>query len=58
MDDWGELIKRLLLALASGGAIGWNRGLAGKPAGMRTHMLISLGGALFVMTAATHGDVE
>lgn len=58
MDDWGELTTRLLLAIASGGAIGWNRGLAGKPAGMRTHMLISLGAAVFVMTAIAHGGAD
>jgi putative Mg2+ transporter-C (MgtC) family protein len=58
MEDWNELITRLLLALAAGGAIGWNRGMAGKPAGMRTHMLISLGAALFVMTAVAHGGAD
>ena len=58
MEDWGELISRLLLALAAGGAIGWNRGLAGKPAGMRTHMLISMGAALFVMTSLAHGSAD
>lgn len=58
MDEWTVLITRLLLAVASGGAIGWNRGMAGKPAGVRTHMLISMGAALFVMTSGAHGSAE
>ncbi|MBW4577363.1 MAG: MgtC/SapB family protein [Aphanothece sp. CMT-3BRIN-NPC111] len=29
--------------------IGWNRQLSGKPAGLRTHMLVSLGAALIVL---------
>lgn len=58
MQEWDVLITRLLLALAAGGAIGWNRGMAGKPAGIRTHMLISMGAALFVMTAIASGSAD
>src|SRR4051794_34610909 len=47
--DWSAVTFRLLLALAAGGSIGWNREQLGKPAGLRTHMLISMGSALFVM---------
>lgn len=48
-DDWLGLIFRLSLAMLVGGVIGWNRQAAGKPAGLRTHMLVSLGAALFVL---------
>jgi putative Mg2+ transporter-C (MgtC) family protein len=48
-DDWLSLTFRLTLALFVGGIIGWNRQAAGKPAGLRTHMLVSLGAALFVL---------
>ncbi len=48
-DNWLELTFRLTLALLVGGVIGWNRQAAGKPAGLRTHMLVSLGAALFVL---------
>lgn len=48
---WWSLLFRLLVALVSGGAIGWERQTAGKPAGLRTHMLVSVGAALFVMAA-------
>ena len=32
-----------------GGLIGWERQLRHKPAGLRTHMLVSMGSALFVL---------
>jgi putative Mg2+ transporter-C (MgtC) family protein len=39
----------MLFALAIGGLIGLNRQREHKPAGLRTHMLVSLGSAMFVM---------
>jgi putative Mg2+ transporter-C (MgtC) family protein len=48
-NDWLGLTYRLGLALLVGGVVGWNRQAAGKPAGLRTHMLVSLGAALFVL---------
>ena len=48
-NDWLGLTYRLTLALLVGGVIGWNRQAAGKPAGLRTHMLVSLGAAMFVL---------
>jgi len=41
------VLGRLLLATLAGGAIGWNRYRAGKPAGIGTHALVALGAALF-----------
>lgn len=38
----------LVIALALGGAIGWERERSGKSAGLRTHMLVAIGAALFV----------
>lgn len=48
-DDWLHITIRLLLALLAGGLIGWNRQQGGRPAGMRTFMLVSMGAAFFVM---------
>ncbi len=39
----------LLLAVFIGGVVGWNRQSLGKPAGLRTHMLVCLGAALMTM---------
>ncbi|MBI4520731.1 MAG: MgtC/SapB family protein [Gemmatimonadetes bacterium] len=41
-----DLLARLLLAAFLGGAVGIERELQGKPAGLRTNMLICLGAAL------------
>jgi putative Mg2+ transporter-C (MgtC) family protein len=45
------MVLRLLLAAFLGGAIGYQRERANNPAGLRTHMLISLGAALFTVTS-------
>lgn len=41
------LLGRLLLAAVLGGTIGFEREIAGKPAGLRTNLLICVGSALF-----------
>jgi putative Mg2+ transporter-C (MgtC) family protein len=43
----GGAVLRLLLAAILGGALGVERETSHKPAGFRTHILISLGAALF-----------
>ena len=46
-----EMILRLLLAAALGAIIGYQRERAGKSAGLRTHILISVGAALFTIAS-------
>jgi putative Mg2+ transporter-C (MgtC) family protein len=46
---------RLVAALAVGTAIGTQRELTHKTAGLRTHMLVALGTAVFVVGAAETG---
>lgn len=48
-DNW-SLAMRLALAALLGGILGLNREMALKPAGMRTHALVSLGAALATIT--------
>lgn len=48
-NDWFHIGFRLILALLVGCLIGINRQKGGRPAGMRTFMLVSMGSALFVM---------
>jgi putative Mg2+ transporter-C (MgtC) family protein len=48
-DEW-RLAGRLALAAFLGGVLGLNREIALKPAGMRTHALVSLGAALATVT--------
>ena len=47
--DWLNITIMLTVALIAGGVVGWNRQLSGKAAGLRTHMLVSLGAALFAL---------
>ncbi len=55
-----ELLFQLLLAVVLGGAIGLERELSGKPAGLRTNILICTGATFFTVLslhiAATRGD--
>jgi len=44
-----ELIVRLAVAAILGSALGLERSLAGKHAGMRTYAMVSLGSCLFVV---------
>lgn len=46
-----EMLWRLLAASVLGAAIGLEREVHGRPAGFRTHLLVSLGSALFVLTS-------
>lgn len=52
-----ELPLRLVGAALLGAAIGYERELRGKGAGLRTHMLVALGSALF-MTISIYGFPE
>ncbi|MGH2351879.1 MAG: MgtC/SapB family protein [Chloroflexota bacterium] len=47
LSDLAVLLD-IVIALVLGGAIGWERERRGKSAGLRTHMLVAMGAALFV----------
>jgi putative Mg2+ transporter-C (MgtC) family protein len=53
-----HVAARLLLAAVLGGALGWDRERVGSAAGLRTHMLVALGSALFVVAARQSGMSE
>lgn len=46
---------RIVLASLIGGIVGFERSWTGKQAGLRTHMLVCLGSAIFVMTVSVRG---
>jgi len=50
--SWEEALLRLALAAAFGGAVGLEREFREREAGFRTHMLVSLGSALFTIASA------
>ena len=43
-----EILVQLVVALVLSGVVGWERETSGKPAGLRTHMFVGMGSALFV----------
>ena len=47
-----ELLGRLGLALLLGGVVGAERTVADQPAGLRTHVLLTLGACLFTLVSA------
>ena len=55
LQDRGHLaivVLRVLTAILLGGIVGIERERAGKPAGLRTHMLVSLGTAVVVLACS------
>jgi putative Mg2+ transporter-C (MgtC) family protein len=50
-----RLIVRLVLAAVLGGILGYEREQKGKAAGIRTHMLVAIGSALFVLVPQQGG---
>ena len=49
MLAYTDLFLRLIFAVIAGGLIGLEREVVHRPAGVRTHMLVCLGAALFVL---------
>ena len=50
--DWFhslEIAARIVLSILLGAVLGWEREARSKPAGLRTHMLVSMGSASFTL---------
>lgn len=50
-----HVIIRLIAATLLGALIGYQREKAGKPAGLRTHILVTLGTTVFVLACSGYG---
>jgi putative Mg2+ transporter-C (MgtC) family protein len=50
-----RVIIRLVIAMLLGAVVGVQRERTGKPAGVRTHMLVAMGSALFVLAPMEFG---
>ncbi|QMS91805.1 MgtC/SapB family protein [Nostoc edaphicum CCNP1411] len=57
-DDWLNISFRLCIALVVGAIIGLDREIKRKPAGLRTHMLVSFGSAIFILTIMQTGGLQ
>jgi putative Mg2+ transporter-C (MgtC) family protein len=51
-----ETFLSLLLAVAFGAIVGIEREFTHKPAGLRTHMLVSLGSCLFTVVSVARAN--
>jgi putative Mg2+ transporter-C (MgtC) family protein len=55
-EPWAPEAARLLLAALLGGLIGLQREYEGRPAGLRTHVLVCIGACLMAMIRFDSGD--
>lgn len=55
LQAFTRVAARMIVALLLGAAIGWDRERRDSEAGLRTHMLVALGAALFVLVPAEAG---
>lgn len=53
----GDAWLKLLLAILLGGLLGLERELKGRPAGLRTHVLVCLGATILLIAASGAGEV-
>ena len=58
IEQGTRVTLRLLLAALLGGVLGLERERQGKAAGVRTHMLVCLGAALFVLVPDVAGALD
>jgi len=52
--DWlidSSVLFRLFLSLILGGVIGWEREMYGRPAGLRTHVMVCLGATILMLAS-------
>src|SRR4051812_1944738 len=54
-DELARVTVRLVAAMVVGLIAGWDRERRGKAAGLRTHMLVSLGATVFVLSCSVSG---
>jgi putative Mg2+ transporter-C (MgtC) family protein len=57
-DDWLNISLRLCFALFLGAIIGLERQIRRKPAGLRTHTLVSLGSSVFTLIIMQTGGLQ
>ena len=51
LHEWGMIIVQLLVATLCGGLIGYQRETSERPAGFRTHILVCVGSAVYMLVS-------
>ena len=54
-EQFARVLIRLFISAVLGAVVGFQREQTGKPAGLRTHMLVALGSTLFVLVPLESG---
>ena len=49
------VLVRLVLAVVFGGVVGWQREARDRPAGLRTHVLVCVGAAVYTLASLSFG---
>ncbi|MBD3609756.1 MAG: MgtC/SapB family protein [Gammaproteobacteria bacterium] len=57
METWIVITERLFLALLAGSMIGMERAVHGRPAGLRTHALVSIAATLLMLLTVYQWDL-
>ena len=57
MTGFNDVLLKLLLALLLGGIVGFEREAEGRAAGLRTHILVSVGSCLIMLTSLHIFDI-
>lgn len=55
VDTATTIVVRVLVAAVLGGMVGWEREQKGRAAGLKTHILVAIGSALFVLAPLLSG---
>ncbi len=50
-----DILAKLTTAVALSGMVGWQREARDRPAGLRTHVLVCVGSAIYTMTSLSFG---
>ncbi len=58
VQEISVIIIRLTVAAVLGGALGYERASRGKSAGLRTHMLVAIGSAIFILVPKQAGATD
>lgn len=51
LQDVGYVLLKLVIAVILGGAVGWERETLDRPAGFRTHVLVCVGSAVYMLVS-------
>jgi len=53
-----SVLGRLVLAILLGGVVGWQREAVDRPAGLRTHILVCVGSAVYMLVSASFAGYD